>query len=111
MGIAVFIEVEQFGRQRFAAGVSLTFVGVDVHSQLSRHSDISPGVKAREEAREPSVLSAVPYCVARPSYSILHSALPRPVKPNHQEITATRCRSRSPASRSILITTAIFATL
>jgi hypothetical protein len=31
MRIAVFIEIEQLGRQRFAAGVALTFVLVDVN--------------------------------------------------------------------------------
>jgi hypothetical protein len=34
MGVAVFIEVEQFGRQRLAARVPLAFVRIDVNLQL-----------------------------------------------------------------------------
>jgi hypothetical protein len=37
MRIAVFVEIEQFGRQRFAAGMALTFVLVDVYFQLTGH--------------------------------------------------------------------------
>jgi hypothetical protein len=37
MGVAIFIEIEQLGRQRFAAGVALALVLVDVNPQLSRH--------------------------------------------------------------------------
>jgi hypothetical protein len=37
MRIAEFVEIEQFGRQRFAAGVSLAFVLVDVDLEFSRH--------------------------------------------------------------------------
>jgi hypothetical protein len=40
MGVAVFVEIEQFARQRLAAGVSLALVRVDVDSQLSRHSGV-----------------------------------------------------------------------
>ena len=37
------VEFEQFRRKRFAAGVPLTFVLVDVNSQLARHSgDLLP---------------------------------------------------------------------
>jgi hypothetical protein len=35
--IAELIEIEQFGRQRFAAGVTLTLVLVDVDFQFSGH--------------------------------------------------------------------------
>jgi hypothetical protein len=40
MRIAEFIEIEQFGRQRLAAGMALTFVLVDTQPQLGgfRHS-------------------------------------------------------------------------
>jgi hypothetical protein len=37
MGVAEFVKVEQFRRQRFAAGMPLTFVLVDVYFQLSGH--------------------------------------------------------------------------
>ncbi len=40
--IAEFVELEQFGRQRFAAGVSLALVLVDVDFQFSGHGRRSP---------------------------------------------------------------------
>src|SRR5579872_1767670 len=43
MRIAERVELEQFRRERFAAGVPLAFVLIDANSQLSRHSDSSPG--------------------------------------------------------------------
>jgi hypothetical protein len=44
MRIAEFIEIEQFRRQRFAAGMALTFVLVDTQPQLGgfRHSTKLP---------------------------------------------------------------------
>jgi hypothetical protein len=47
MGVAVFVELEQFRSQRFAAGVSLALVLIDVNSQLSRHDLRSPWVHTR----------------------------------------------------------------
>jgi len=44
MRIAEFVEFEQFRRQRFAAGVSLTLVLVDVYFQFSGHGKRSPPV-------------------------------------------------------------------
>jgi hypothetical protein len=38
--IAVFVEIEQFGRQRFAAGMSLAFILVDAYFQLSGHLSV-----------------------------------------------------------------------
>src|ERR1700738_144643 len=37
MRVAEFVEIEQFGRQRLAARMSLTLVLVDADFQLSRH--------------------------------------------------------------------------
>jgi hypothetical protein len=42
MRIAEFVEFEQFRRQRFAPGMSLTLVLVDVYFQVSGHSGVSP---------------------------------------------------------------------
>src|SRR5258708_28162264 len=44
VGIAEFVEIEQFGRQRFAAGVSLALLLIDVQSQSwgFRHSTKLP---------------------------------------------------------------------
>jgi len=44
MRIAEFVELEQFGRQRFAAGVSLTLVLIDLQPQFGgfRHSTRLP---------------------------------------------------------------------
>jgi hypothetical protein len=41
MGIAEFVELEQFRRQRLATRVALTFVLVDADLQLSRHGEHS----------------------------------------------------------------------
>jgi hypothetical protein len=41
--VAEFVELEQLGRQRFATGVALTLVLVDVYSQFSGHRRRSPG--------------------------------------------------------------------
>ena len=45
--IAEFVEIEQFRRQRFAAGVPLTFVLVDVYFQFSGHRRRFPQGRAR----------------------------------------------------------------
>src|SRR5258708_22607376 len=44
VGIAEFVEIEQFGRQRFAAGVSLALLLIDAQSQSwgFRHSTKLP---------------------------------------------------------------------
>jgi len=42
VGVAEFVEIEKFRRQRFAARVSLTFVLIDANLQLSGHGGISP---------------------------------------------------------------------
>jgi hypothetical protein len=42
VGVAIFVKLEQFGRERFAAGVTLTLVLVDVDLQLSCHGTVSP---------------------------------------------------------------------
>jgi hypothetical protein len=41
--VAEFVELEQFGRQRFAAGVALTLVLIDTYFQFSGHGGRSPG--------------------------------------------------------------------
>jgi hypothetical protein len=65
--IAELIEIEQFGRQRFAAGVTLTLVLVDVDFQFSGHFSL-PSV-ARGLARADCFLifmsAAQPYCGRR----------------------------------------------
>jgi hypothetical protein len=55
--IAVFVEIEQFRRQRFAAGMSLTFILVDVYFQLSGHLSIPLGVSP------PSCSSITRWCL------------------------------------------------
>src|SRR6266403_3187933 len=40
VGIAEFVELEQFGHQRFAARVSLTLLLVDMYFQFSGHSSV-----------------------------------------------------------------------
>jgi hypothetical protein len=42
VGIAEFVEIEQLGRQRFAAGVSLTLVLIDMYFEFSGHSTKLP---------------------------------------------------------------------
>jgi hypothetical protein len=44
VGIAEFVKIEQFRRQRLAAGVPLALVLVDVDLQLSRHCNRFPSV-------------------------------------------------------------------
>src|ERR1700692_4545870 len=44
--IAEFVEIEQFGRQRLAAGVSLALVLVDMYFQFSRHCKRSSVIRA-----------------------------------------------------------------
>jgi hypothetical protein len=48
--IAEFVEIEQFRRQRLAAGVALALVLVDVDFQLSGHIS-TPSVAQRWPAR------------------------------------------------------------
>jgi hypothetical protein len=43
MRIAEFVELEQFGRERFAARVSLTLVLVDAYFQFSGHAGVPLG--------------------------------------------------------------------
>ena len=45
--IAELVEIEQFGRQRFAAGMSLALVLVDMYFQLSGHSSVPLGRRVR----------------------------------------------------------------
>src|SRR5471032_1575964 len=40
VGIAELVELEQFGRQRLAAGVALALVLIDVDFQFSGHSSV-----------------------------------------------------------------------
>ena len=42
--VAELVELEQFRRQRFAARVALTFVGIDADFQLSSHRSVFPFV-------------------------------------------------------------------
>src|SRR4051794_41019166 len=51
MGIAEFVELEQFGRQRLAARMSLTLVLVDVYFQFSGHGKRSLRSRASWLAR------------------------------------------------------------
>src|SRR5580704_15827821 len=46
MRIAEFVEIEQFGRQRFAAGMALTLVLVDMYSQFCGHGSRFPWIRA-----------------------------------------------------------------
>jgi hypothetical protein len=46
MRIAEFVELEQFGRKRFAARMSLTLVLVDAYFQFSGHDRRSPWSRA-----------------------------------------------------------------
>src|SRR3984893_17429516 len=59
--IAEFVEFEQFGRQRFAAGVALALLLVDAHPQFGgfRHSSKLPLYRRTlRQARQPVVLRA-----------------------------------------------------
>ena len=49
--VAEFVEIEQFGRQRLAARVALTFVLVDADFQLSGHRSVPFAVAAHCRAR------------------------------------------------------------
>jgi len=44
MGVAEFVEVEQFGRKGLAARMALTLVLIDVDFQLAGHGDRSLGL-------------------------------------------------------------------
>jgi hypothetical protein len=46
MRVAVIVEIEQLGRQRFAAGVTLALVGIDMDFQFSGHGAF-PGPPTR----------------------------------------------------------------
>src|SRR5262249_49841166 len=48
MGIAVFVELEQFGRKRLAAGVALALLLIDVDSQLSCHGKCFSRIISRD---------------------------------------------------------------
>src|SRR3954451_17983396 len=48
VSVAEFVEIEQFGRQRFTAGMSLAPVLIDMYFQLAGHSSVplSPALDA-----------------------------------------------------------------
>src|SRR5579863_9577009 len=56
MRVAVLVELEQFGRQRFAAGMTLALVLVDVNFQFSGHLRLLPRASPRRRSR--AVLAA-----------------------------------------------------
>src|SRR5262249_39980283 len=83
MGIAVFVEFEQFGRKRLAAGVALALLLIDVDSQLSCHGKCFSQIISRDllvRARVPVILARWFFgcLLAAPiSYILLHSRPPR----------------------------------